>query len=100
MNLISVMKSMYLFNGLCLGQIRVLYLVNLLFLKIIFILISLALLVVISNSCVSRVATNNIYLLSFVALVLLGAVYLLSKYFFPTFQFFRKGIHQESNGIF
>ena len=53
------------FNGLCSGSIRVLYLVNLLFLKIIFILISLVLLVQISNSCVSEVATENIYLFFF-----------------------------------
>ena len=53
------------FNGLCSGTIRVLYLVNLLFLKIIFILISLVLLVEISNSCISEVAAENIYLLFF-----------------------------------
>ena len=37
--------------------------------------------------CVSAVATENIYLLSFVALLLimLRAVYLVYKYFFPTF---------------
>ena len=55
--------------------------VNLLFLKVIFILISLVLLVEISNSCVSELATENIYLLSFVALVLimLRPAYLLYK---------------------
>ena len=42
-----------IFNGLYLETIRILYLVNLLFLKVIFILISLVLLVEISNSCVS-----------------------------------------------
>ena len=76
------------FNGLCSGTIRVLYLVNLLFLKIIFILISLVLLVEISNSCVSEVATENIYLL-FVLLhwsfFMFRAAYLLYKYFFSAY---------------
>ena len=41
----------------------------------------------VSNSYVSGVATENIYLLSFIALVfiMLRAEYLLYKYFFPTF---------------
>ena len=42
-----------IFNGLCSGTNRILYLVNLLFLKVIFIFISLVFLVEISNSCVS-----------------------------------------------
>ena len=42
-----------IFNGLYSRTVRILYLVNLLFLKVIFILISLVLLVEISNSCVS-----------------------------------------------
>ena len=42
-----------IFNGLRSETIRILYPVNLLFLKVIFILISLVLLVEISNSCVS-----------------------------------------------
>ena len=42
-----------IFNGLCSGTIRILYIVNLLFLKEIFIFISLVLLVETSNSCVS-----------------------------------------------
>ena len=71
-------------------------------LKVIFILISLILLVEISNSCVSEVATENIYLLSFVGLILtmLGAAYLLCKYFFLHISFFKKGLHQESNVMF
>ena len=83
------------------GTIRVLYLVNLLFLKVIFVLISLVLLAEISNSCVSEVATENIYLFSFVALVLilLRAAYLLYKYFFLHISFFKKrtlsGIQQN-----
>ena len=47
------------FNELCSGTIRVPYLVNLLFLKVIFMLISLVLLVQISNNCVSEVATEK-----------------------------------------
>ena len=72
MNLTSVVKLMYIFNVLCSGTIRVLHLVNLLFLKVI-ILTSLVLLVeryqivkYLENNCVSE----NIYLLSFVALAL------------------------------
>ena len=42
-----------IFNELCSGTIRILYLVNLLFLKMVFILISLLLLLEILNSCVS-----------------------------------------------
>ena len=42
-----------IFNGLCSGTNRIHYLVNLLFLKVIFIFISLVFLVEISNSCVS-----------------------------------------------
>ena len=70
-----------IFNGLCSGTIRALYLVNSLFRKVIFILISLVLLVEISNSCASEVTTENIYLLSFIGLVLimLRAAYLLYK---------------------
>ena len=62
----------------------VFYLANVLFLKVIFILISLVFLAEISKSCVSGVATENLYLLSFVALVLimLRAAYLFYKYFF------------------
>ena len=68
----------------CSGIIRLLCLVNALFLKVIFILISEVLLVEISNSCVSVVAAENIYLFSFVALflIMLKAAYLLYKYFF------------------
>ena len=81
-----------LFNGLCSGTIRVLYYVNVLFLKVIFILISLVLLVEISNSCVSEVAIDNTYLLSFAAqvLIILRAAYLLNKYFFLHISFFKK----------
>ena len=57
MSLYSVMKLMYLFSGLCSGTIRVLYFVNALVLKVIFILIFLILLVEVSNSWVSGVAT-------------------------------------------
>ena len=57
MSLYYVMKLMYLFSGLCSGTIRVLYFVNALVLKVIFILIFLILLVEVSNSWVSGVAT-------------------------------------------
>ena len=52
------------------------------------------LLVKISNSCVSGVANKNIYLLSFVALalIMLRAAYLLYKYFFLHFRFFKKAV--------
>ena len=49
-----------LFNSLFSRTIRILYLLKILFLKVIFILISMVLLVEISNSCVSGVATENI----------------------------------------
>ena len=78
MNLISVINSCNLFNGLCSETIGVLYLVNLLFLKAIFIHISLVLLLEMSNRCVSGVATENIYHLYFVA-------YLLYKKCFSTY---------------
>ena len=83
MNLTSVVKLMYIFNVLCSGTIRVLHLVNLLFLKVI-ILTSLVLLVeryqivkYLENNCVSE----NIYLLSFVALALPTS---LSNFFCPS----------------
>ena len=63
----------------CVQEQSVLYLINLLFLKVTFILVSLVLLVDISNSCVSEVAAENIYHFSFAALLLimLTAAYLL-----------------------
>ena len=57
----------------------------------------------ISNiKCVSVVATENIYLLSFVALflIMLRAAYLVYQYFSLHFSFFKKGLHRECNGIF
>ena len=84
MNLTSVVKLMYIFNVLCSGTIRVLHLVNLLFLKVIFILISLVLLVeryqivkYLEKNCFSE----NIHLLSFVALAL---PIFLSNFFCPS----------------
>ena len=84
-----------LFNGLCSGTIRVPYQLNVLFLRAIFILISL---VEISNSCVFEVTIENKYLLSFVAMVLimLRAAYLSYKYIFVHISFFRK---RTSSGI-
>ena len=102
MNLISVMKLMQSFQWVVFRNNQSSLLVNLLFLKVIFMLISVVLLVQISNSCVSEVATENIYLLSFFALVLimLRAAYLLYKYFFYILVSLKKELHQESNGIF
>ena len=78
-----------LFNGLCSEIMRGLCFVNVLFLKVILILVSLFFLVTMSNSCLSGVVTEKIVLFSFVALVfvMLRAAYLLCKYFFPTFSF-------------
>ena len=83
MNLISVINSCNLFNGLCLETIGILYLVNLLFSKAIFIHISLVLLLEISNRCVSGVATE-IYII----FILLHIYY--TKNVFLHISFFKK----------
>ena len=83
MNLTSVVKLMYIFNVLCSGTIRVLHLVNLLFLKVI-IFISLVLLVEryqIVKYLENNYVSENIYLLSFVALALPTS---LSNFFCPS----------------
>ena len=83
MNLTSVVKLMYIFNVLCSGTIRVLHLVNLLFLKVI-IFISVVLLVEryqIVKYLENNYVSENIYLLSFVALALPTS---LSNFFCPS----------------
>ena len=98
MNLISVMKLMQSFPWVVFRNNQSSLPCKFIVLKVIFILISLVLLVEISTSCVSEVATENIYLLSFVALIptMLGAAYLLYKYFFLHISFFKK---RASSGI-
>ena len=67
--------------------------------KAIFILISLVSLVEISISCVSEEATENIYLLSFVALVLNyveSYLFIIQIIFSCTLVYLKKGLHQES----
>ena len=71
-------------------------------LKVNFILTFVALLVEISNSCVSVLAIKNVYLLSSVVLflIMLKAVYLLYQYVSYILVSLIKVLHRECNGIF
>ena len=65
-----------------------------------FYIISVALLIEMSNSCVSVGGTENIFLLSFVPYYAESCIFIIQVLFPYILVSFKKGTHGECNGIF